>query len=55
MSKTRVAKELRWTVYDEDDPDKVYGEDLKGKDCDALVRRLEKRCINAVAIATVVY
>ena len=54
MSKRRIAKELLWTVYDMDDPDKVYGENLKGKECDALVKRLEKRCINAAAIATVV-
>jgi len=45
-------KDLRWTVYNQEDEDQVFGENLTGPESDKLIKKLREKCINACAIAT---
>jgi len=43
-------RDLRWTVYNQDDPDQIFGESLTGPESSKLMKDLQERCINAMAI-----
>ena len=50
LKKTIRFRDLKWTVYNQDNPDQVYGYGLSGPESDAMMKQLRDKSINAAAV-----